>query len=219
VAAACGIPRDPEGTLERVSDGTIRVGVTAAKPWTVLEGDEPMGGVEVRLVKDFAASIDAEIEWVEGSEEEIFGAIELRELDLAIGGFSSVSPWSSKVTFTHPYLTTFATVGVPDAAETTDDIAGMKVAVETGTELAGLLEKTDAVPILVTDIAQAEGAAAVEDWLLDDLGLHPTDVRLKETDHVMAVPHGENAWLTTLERFLLDSPDEIGALLESEGRP
>ncbi|MGH2756343.1 MAG: hypothetical protein ACRDI3_00980, partial [Actinomycetota bacterium] len=129
------------------------------------------------------------------------------------------SPWSSKVTFTHPYLTTFATVGVPDAGETTADIAGLEVAVEVGTELAGLLEKTDAVPVLVADIEEADGAAAVEEWLLDDLGLHPTDVRLKETDHVMAVPLGENAWLTALERFLLDRPDEIAALLETEGRP
>lgn len=197
----------------------MRVGITAAEPWTILDGDEPAGGVEVRLVEDFANSIDAEIEWVEGSEEEILGALEVRELDLAIGGFSSVSPWSSKVTFTHPYLTTFATVGVPDPDDVTRDIAGLEVAVETGTELAGLLEKTDAVPVLLHDITDTNGAAAVEDWALDDLDLHATHVRLKETDHVMAVPLGENAWLTALERFLLARPDDIEALMETEAHP
>lgn len=219
VAVACGIPRDPEGTLERVTGGTMRVGVTAAEPWVVLEGDEAVGGVEVRLIEEFAAEIDAAIEWTAGSEEEILSAIELRELDLAIGGFGSTSPWASKVTFTHPYLTTFATVGVPEADEVAVDITGMEVAVERGTALAGLLKKTDAVAVLVDDITSATGAAAVENWLLDDLGLQATDVRLEETDHVIAVPLGENAWLTSLERFLLARPSAIEELLAEEGRP
>ena len=215
----CGIPRDPEGTLERVTGGSMRVGVTAADPFTILEGDEPTGGVEVRLVEDFAASIDAEIDWVAGSEEELFGALEIRELDLVIGGITSTNPWSANVTFTHPYLTTFATVGVPEQEEAEGDIAGMEVAVETGTDLAGLLEKTDAEVVLVDDIATAEGAAAVESWLLDDLGLHDSGIRLNESDHVMAVTHGENAWLVALERFLLERPDEIEQLLDEEGAP
>ena len=215
----CGIPRDPEGTLERVTGGTMRVGVTQAEPWAVLTAGDPTGGVEVRLVEDFAASIDAEIEWVDGSEEELFGALEVRELDLVIGGITSTNPWSANVTFTHPYLTTFATVGVIEQEQATKDIAGMEVAVEASTDLAGLLEKTDAEVVLVDDIAAAEGAAAVESWLLDDLGLHDSGIRLKETDHVMAVTHGENAWLVALERFLLERPDEIEELLDEEGEP
>jgi polar amino acid transport system substrate-binding protein len=211
------MPRDPEVTLERVTGGTMRVGITAADPWTILEGDEPAGGVEVRLVEDFASSIDAEIEWITGSEEELFGALEVRELDLVIGGITSTNPWSAKVTFTHPYLSTFSTIGVTEQDQTGGDIAGMEVAAERGTELAGLLEKTDAEVVLVDDIAQAPGAAAVENWLLDDLGLYDSDVRLKESDHVMAVPLGENAWLTAVERFLLARQGEIEDLLEQEG--
>lgn len=215
--AGCGIPRDPEVTLERVTGGTMRVGITEADPFTILEGDEPTGGVEVLLVEEFAASIDAEIEWIPGSEEELFGALEVRELDLVVGGFTSTNPWSAKVTFTHPYLTTFATVGVPEQEQQGEDIAGMEVAVEKGTDLAGLLGKTDAEVVLVDDIATADGAAAVENWLLDDLGLYDSDVRLKESDHVMAVQLGENDFLTTLERFLLAREDQIEELLDQEG--
>ena len=215
----CGIPRDPEGTLERVTGGSMRVGVTAADPFTIVEGDEPTGGVEVQLVEAFAGSIDAEIEWVTGSEEELFGALEVRELDLVIGGITSTNPWSANVTFTHPYLTTFATVGVTEQEQSEKDIAGMEVAVEAGTDLAGLLEKTDAEIMLVEDIADAPGAAAVESWLLDDLGLYDSGIRLKESDHVMAVTHGENAWLVALERFLLERPAEIEQLLDEEGEP
>jgi len=214
---ACGIPRDPEVTLERVTGGTMRVGVTEADPFTILEGDEPTGGVEVLLVEEFADSIDSEIEWITGSEEELFAALEVRELDLVIGGLTSTNPWSAKVTFTHPYLTTFATVGVPEQEQQGEDIAGMEVAVEKGTDLAGLLGETDAEVALVDDIALADGAAAVENWLLDDLGLYDSDVRLKESDHVMAIQLGENDFLTTLERFLLHREDHIESLLDREG--
>ena len=54
--AGCGvtIPTDPEGTLERVSGGTLRVGVSPNPPWTeVTQGAEPTG-TEVRLVEEFA---------------------------------------------------------------------------------------------------------------------------------------------------------------------
>ena len=214
----CDIPRDPEATLDRVSGGTLRVGITHTEPWAMLEAGEPSGGVEVRLVEDFAESIDAEITWVDGSEEELFGALELGELDMAIGGFSSTNLWSSKITFTHPYLTTFATVGVTEQDQVGTDIAEMTVAVEEGTDLAGLLRKTDAEIEFVDDIANAGGAAAVENWELDDLGLYDSDIRLRETDHVMAVRSGENAFLVTLERFLLAHEETAESYLEEEGR-
>ena len=110
--AACGVPRDPEGTLARVSDGVMRVGVTEAPPWVEL-GDASPEGIEVRLVERFAEQIGTEIEWVEGSEEEIFSALEVRELDLVIGGLTAETPWSSEAGITHPYLTTAALVAVP----------------------------------------------------------------------------------------------------------
>ena len=215
---SCGIPRDPEATLDRVSGGTMRVGITHAEPWTILSAGEPAGGVEVRLIEDFAATIDAEIEWIDGSEEELFGALELGELDVAIGGFSSTNLWSSKITFTHPYLTTFATVGVPEQDQVGTDIAGTTVAVESGTDLAGLLRETDAVIEFVGDITDAQGAAVVASWELDDLELFDSDVRLKETDHVVAVRSGENAFLVKLERFLLANESVAEAYLEEEGR-
>jgi polar amino acid transport system substrate-binding protein len=217
--SGCDIPRDPEGTLQRVRGGTMRVGVTEADPFVVLTGDEPSAGVEIALVERFADDIDADIEWTVGSAEELLAALEVRQLDLVVGGLTSTNPWSAQVTFTHPYLTTFSGIGVPQADQVGDDVAGLEVAVEAGSDVAGLLSETDAEVVLVDDIADADGAAAVESWLFDDLGLHDSDVRLSESDHVMAVPHGENAWLVALEQFLLTRPDEIDALLDKEGHP
>lgn len=216
---ACDIPRDPEGTLQRVRGTTMVVGATEADPFVTFEEGEPVAGVEVRLVEAMAADFGAAIEWVTGSEEQLLSALEVGELDLVIGGLTSTNPWSSKVTFTHPYLTTFTGVGVPEREQVGEDIAGMKVSAERGSDIIGLLRETDAEVVEVDDIAVAEGAAAIESWLFDDLDLYDSDVRLNESDHVMAVPHGENAWLAAIERFLLAREDEIERILEEEGSP
>jgi polar amino acid transport system substrate-binding protein len=217
--AGCGIPRDPEGTLARVEGGTLRVGITASEPWTRLDGGEP-GGVEVELVERFAAEIGARVEWVDGSEAELIGALEVRELDLVVGGLTADTPWQQKAAITRSYVTTRTVVAVPAAEPVPDDIAGLRVAVEGGTEAAGVLEdKTDAVPVVVEDVTRVRGSAVVvDDWLLDDLGLKDTGVHLLKDKHVMAAPLGENAWLVRLERFLMERPGEIAALLDAEGR-
>jgi polar amino acid transport system substrate-binding protein len=211
-ATGCGLPRDPETTLERVIGGTMRVGVSEHDPWVVLDKDRP-GGVEAELVRRFAEELDAEIEWVEGEVEELASALHVGEIDLLIAGLTSRSKIASEAALTHPYLTTQVVVATPPGREV-EDIAGLEVAVEASTEAAGLLEKTDAVPVRVDDITKAAGAVAIDNYLLDDLGLEDTGVRLSETDHVMAVPHGENAWLVRLERYLLEDPTEIKRILE-----
>lgn len=211
-SSACGLPRDPEVTLNRVSGGTLRVGISEHDPW-VLFADEGPAGVEVEIVKRFAADIDAEIEWVEGEVHELAGALHMREIDLLIAGLTSSSTISSEGALTHPYLTTQVVVATPPGPQV-EDIAGIEVAVEDATEEAGILEKTDAIPVRVDDVTEAEGAVAVDNYLLDDLELADTGVRLSETDHVMAVPHGENEWLVRLERFLLTRPGEIDRILE-----
>ena len=216
--AACGVPRDPEGTLARVGGGVIRVGVTDAPPWVEL-GETAPDGIEVRLVQRFAREIDAEIEWVEGSEQELFGALRLHELDLVLGGLTTETPWSAEASITHPYLTTATLVAVPEDGEVSEDIAGLDVGVEANTEIAGLLRKTDARVVEVDDIEDYDGPVAIDNYLTDDLDVVDTGVRLSESDHVLALPMGENDWMTTVEAFLLERPDEIKQLLDELGRP
>ena len=60
---------------------------------------------------------------------------------------------------------------------------------------------------------------AIDNYLLDDLDVVDTGVRLGETDHVFAVPMGENDWMTTIERYLLERPDDIEELLLEFGAP
>jgi polar amino acid transport system substrate-binding protein len=219
LAAGCGIPRDPESTLDRVRGGTLRAGITASEPWTTLDDGRP-GGVEVELVERFASELGARVEWVDGSEADLIGALEVRELDLVVGGLTADTPWQAKAAITRSYATTRVVVAVPASQPLPDDIAGLRVAVETGTDAAGILEeKTDAIPVRVPDVTQVtESAVAIDEWLLADLDLRDTGVHLSKTEHVMATPLGENAFLVRLERFLIAHQDEVPALLDAAAR-
>jgi hypothetical protein len=101
-----------------------------------------------------------------------------------------------------------------------EDIAGLRVAVEDGTEEAGILEdKTDAIAVRVPDVAEVTGSAvAIEEWRLADLDLRDTGVHLSRSKHVMATPMGENAFLVRLERFLIAHQGEVPALLDAQVR-
>ncbi|CAA9491387.1 MAG: hypothetical protein AVDCRST_MAG53-1480 [uncultured Solirubrobacteraceae bacterium] len=220
VLSGCELPRDPDRTLDRVRDTTMRVGVTENDPWVQLADPDDPQGVEPTLVRRFAAALNAQVEWIEGSEEDLIGALKEGQLDLVVGGLTRKSPWKTQAALTRPYLSTRVLVGVPPATRVPEDLDEVAVAFERGSEAGGLLgRKTDAKPVAVDQLRNARGAAATDDWLLDDLRLRPTGVELSKSDHVIAAPLGENAWLVRLERFLLTRRGEIRALLERTGKP
>ena len=100
LTAGCGIPRDPENSLERVRrTGILRAGITAREPFTTAGG-----GPEADVIAAFAQSLGAQVEWHPGSESTLFEALEKFELDVAIGGFTADHPWGPKLGFTRPYL-------------------------------------------------------------------------------------------------------------------
>jgi polar amino acid transport system substrate-binding protein len=220
---ACQYPRDPEGTLDRVRGGTLRVGISASDPWVTLEENQPPAGVEVELVKEFAGTLDAEVEWVRGSESDLMAALEGRQLDIVIAGLTRRSIWMHSAALTRPYLTTQTVIAAPDRATVerlNADLEGERIAVEANSPEAAKLEMdTDATVVPVDDLTQVDGPAAVHDYELDDLGLIRTDAELDEHEHAMAVSMGENAMLVTLERFLLDREARAGELLVREGKP
>ena len=105
VAAACSspLPYDAEGSLERITGGTLRVGVSENPPLTVLDDDGGVSGREVDLIAGFASVHDATIEWTPGAESQLVEAMSDGELDVVIGGFASDSPWESEVALTREY--------------------------------------------------------------------------------------------------------------------
>lgn len=103
VLSGCGIPADPEGTLDRVTDGTLRVGVSHNPPWTETAASGDPAGAEVRLVEQFAESLGADVEWTELSEARLIAALERGELDLVVAGLVEDTPWTDAAAITRPY--------------------------------------------------------------------------------------------------------------------
>ncbi len=97
------IPRDPDGTLERVR--TTRVLRAGASPseGRIDIGEAAPSGPEIDLVAGFAEAVGAEVDWQTGGEEELVDAMERGELDLLAGGLSDQTPWSQRLSVTRPY--------------------------------------------------------------------------------------------------------------------
>lgn len=217
VAAGCEFPRDVEGTLDRVEGGTMRVGVVHNPPWVDLSGAEPTG-VEPRLIRRFAATLDAEIEWVEGTESELAEAMHGFQLDVLIGGLDRGSPWKTDIALTRPYVDTEIEFAIPPGEELPDDLDGVRIWVEESSEPAALLqeeeEETDAV--YFEDLDEIEGPALLHTYEAEAIGFETTDHILRDHEHCMAVPLGENAFMIELEYFLLDRGEEAEAILQEE---
>ncbi len=215
VCAACGIPRDPEGTLARVRGGVVRVGVVHNPPWAALDASGEAAGVEPGLVRELAAELGARVEWVPGGESELLAALEHRGLDLVIGGLSAVSPWSPKLGLSRPYYAdTLAVAGVPAGRS----LRGVRVGVEPGRAGAAELEARGAVPVPVADLGAFAGPVAAPVWRLERLGLGAAGEVLAQEQRVFAVPPGENGWLTRVERFLHARRSSIPAMPRRESR-
>jgi hypothetical protein len=104
--AACSLPRDPEGTTERIAkEHVLRVGVTNNPPWAEARGDTP-AGIEPDLVRHFASSIGAKVVWRTGSETTLAQGLKHHELDLAVGGFDAQTPWVSITGVTQSFIET-----------------------------------------------------------------------------------------------------------------
>jgi polar amino acid transport system substrate-binding protein len=216
LVGGCQYPQDVEGTLDRVDDGTMRVGVIEDPPWVELGKGEPRG-VEPALIRDFARELDAEIEWVEGTEADLIAALEGFQLDLAIGNLTRSSPYSTDVGLTAPYVDTEIQIGVPPGDDLPDGLGGEEIWVERNSEAAALLrqEEDDAIPVYFDRVGEIEGPALLDTYDIDAIGYARTDYILRDDEHAMAVPAGENAFMTELEQFLLDRGEEAEDLLHS----
>jgi polar amino acid transport system substrate-binding protein len=214
-AVGCDFPADPEGTLDRVSGGTMRVGVIDEPPWVILEEGQEPAGVEPELVRRFAETIDAEIEWVEGTEADLAAAAGGFQIDLLIGGLTREFPYVHDVAMTAPYVDTEIQLGLPPGEDLPDELGGVEVYVERASEAAALLreEEDDAIPVYFDSLDEVDGLALLDTYDIDAIGFERTDYILRDDEHAMAVPLGENAFMVELEHFLLDRGEEAEDLL------
>jgi hypothetical protein len=102
--SGCGIsiPTDPDGTLERVTGGELRIGASPDHGLVDVSAATPSGPLP-DLASEFAKTLDASPEWTVGSEETLVGMLEAGELDLVVGGFTEQTPWIDKAGITRGY--------------------------------------------------------------------------------------------------------------------
>lgn len=100
---AVQVPADPNGTLDRVEGGELRVGATANPPWVVLDDESAPSGIEPDLIEEFADRLGADVDWTTGSEAVLLDALDAGEIDLVLGGFRDDTPWNDRGAITRPY--------------------------------------------------------------------------------------------------------------------
>lgn len=216
--AGCEFPADPEETLEKARGGTLRVGVVENDPWVVIEPGKEPSGVEPELVRRFAETIDAEIVWEEGSADELAPAVSGFQLDVLIGGLTVDFPHPEDVAMTRPYIDTEIELGGPPGTDLPDDRDDLDVYVERASEAAALLRKKEreVEPIVYDHLSEVDGVVLAPSYDLEALGYEPTGDILRDNDHSMGVPPGENAFMIELEEFLLEHKDLAAKLLTEE---
>ncbi len=106
-------PTDPHHTLNEVTGGTLRVGASHNEPFVSVTGPTP-SGTEIALVTSYADTLDADIDWTIGGEEELVDRLEHGELDMLVGGLTDETPWEKKVGLTRPYANTTDRFGRTD---------------------------------------------------------------------------------------------------------
>jgi ABC-type amino acid transport substrate-binding protein len=102
--SGCGltIPADPDGTLDTVTSGELRIGTAPDGDLVRLDDGEPSGSI-VDLVDGFAASIHADAQWTVASEETLVTMLDAGDLDLIAGGITTDTPWVDSAGVTRGY--------------------------------------------------------------------------------------------------------------------
>ncbi|MFI9652202.1 transporter substrate-binding domain-containing protein [Guyparkeria halopsychrophila] len=205
-----------EGTEDRVRDGSLRVGVIdGVAPWVTWNAGDPRG-VESQLVRELAERLGADVQWVKGSDTELFGALAAFELDLVIGGIERSSPWGKEVALTRPYHETRMMLGWPDGQRATQELSGQRVEVEPNTALARKLKKRGAVPVALVEQRGERLPIAAAEWQIEAWGMQASPPVLDTQKRVFALPPGENRWLQTVQRFLFGKREGVPAMLRAE---
>jgi polar amino acid transport system substrate-binding protein len=215
-AAGCDVRRDAAGTLARVQGGTIRVGVVENRPWTTLPTGGGGGGIEGALVAELARDLGAKIEWSRAPESQLLEALELRELDVVIGGLTDANPWKERVAFTRPFYTDTIVVGAPAGIAPPRDLSGHTVAVRAGDPVtAAYVRRRAGIPRVMAELGQAPGLVAAPTWQMPSLALGSIGITLREVRHVVAAPRGERAWVRQIEQSLAKRTPVIGEVLRT----
>lgn len=211
--AACRFPQDTEGTLEQVSGGRLEVGLTENPPWVMRTPTGP-AGVEVELVRELAAGLDAEVRWHWGTEGNLVEALRAHRIHLAVGGIED-APWRRGVVATsRVFFRDLDVVGFAPGTVVPESLAGRPVAVTILDRAGRELEAMGARPVYAQAAPDLPVAGPM--WQVRARGLVPGPWTLGERRHVWLLPPGENGWILHVDRHLARHSDLAERLRRAE---
>ena len=210
LAACREIPRDQQGTLERVRGGVLRAGMMQHKPWAAMVDGRPQG-LEAALVEQLAHSLSATVEWAEPRGDELFQALKEHRIDLVVGGITERSPWKDHVAFTRPYLRHRA---VAVSVLPLTSIRNQRVGVDDGTAEMDEVRRRGGIAVSRKVQPLAAAIEVKPAWEVDR-GDHVV-AELEESRQVFAVPSGENAWLIHVDSFLRANSRDVWRKLREQ---
>ncbi|GAA0189217.1 hypothetical protein GCM10009122_49160 [Fulvivirga kasyanovii] len=199
---SCNYPQDPDHTLDKIKNQTIRVGISESPGLTIVDDDQP-SGTEVELIKGYAQTINSQIEWIEGSQELIVELLKEHEVDVAIGGYSKQTAFKKHIGLTRPYKTERIKVGATDKSKIPDEIEGKEIVVEKASHALVAVVKHKGIPIWKDRVIQTDGLVAGSEEDLISQGLFVSEYNLGTVEHVIAIPKGENGLLKSIENYIL----------------
>lgn len=189
VLAGCELPVDASDSYTECSGGTLRVGR--------LKEDKPAQ----QWIEKFARQVEAEIDYYEGTPEQLHRALKEQQLHMVYGELESDSPFLQGVAISKPYHQSFTLVAhkerEPEENEWRE--AGLKLSESTDRLLARILTGKEPVPnspflLLTADQKQVPGMKATV---------------VGETNrYVLALPPGENRLLVEVDKLLWSAVDE-----------
>lgn len=194
-------PRDPENSLEKAKRKSLRVGIAESKELSNYNNGNP-SGIEVELIKGYAQSINAEIEWIAASQQEIGYLLKEFQLDIGIGGFTKTTPWKKHVGLTRPYSTEKIKVAVPKGEVVPEEIEDKQVVVKKGSSALAAVKKKKGIPVLVNSLTKITQLTAAPEEELKKMEATISEYDLIKVDHVVVIPKGENALLKSLENYI-----------------
>ncbi|WP_224104661.1 transporter substrate-binding domain-containing protein [Vreelandella aquamarina] len=205
--SGCRYPQDIEGSMERIDNGVMRVGVSENPPWVIEAADGP-AGLEVELVQALADELGATIEWHWGGESHLLLALEQHQLDLVISGLTENARISQLAAPTNAYYQSDYRVGAPLGMTLPDTLEGQDITLSAVNHVARSLEKEGAVVHLTTPPLPDNQLVVQPTWWLMAHDYAMSHDTLATDAHIMALPKGENAWMMAVQRHL-DSASDI----------
>jgi polar amino acid transport system substrate-binding protein len=106
LAAGCDLPRDPEGTLEEVRGGSLRVGV--------LQGNRYAEQVDRQIVGEIARRLQAQPAFSTAEAHTLFEMLHRGEIHIVIGGIPTNTPFGPDAGLSRPAGPLFQSAGDED---------------------------------------------------------------------------------------------------------